>query len=247
MDPFTATAAAGLMMGGGQIYSAWDTNKKNVAMTRETNALNEKIAQRQMDFQKEMSNTSYQRGMADMKAAGLNPMLAYAQGGASSPSGAAIAAQNPKVEQWLAPGLEKGLSSAMDVARYKKDMSATTSQNAVNQENINTQRSQQQANISSAKAQDAAAAKAKMDTLRTAAELPAVQAESKNKAQQADIDRPFIKYDSYKKRVDSVLSTINSGKDAFMPNATIQLKDKRDSGLRMDHKGEIYRNPKRPQ
>ena len=59
------------------------------------NQASAKSAREQMDFQREMSNTAWQRGMADMKAAGLNPMLAFQQGPASAPSGASYQAQNP--------------------------------------------------------------------------------------------------------------------------------------------------------
>lgn len=45
-------------------------------------------AKKQRAFQQKMSNTSYQRGMRDMRRAGLNPMLAFSQGGASTPGGA---------------------------------------------------------------------------------------------------------------------------------------------------------------
>lgn len=58
------------------------------------NKANLQIAREQMAFQERMSNTQYQRAMADMKTAGLNPLLAYQQGGAGTPAGQTATMEN---------------------------------------------------------------------------------------------------------------------------------------------------------
>lgn len=91
----------------GGIFSAFGASKQNTAA--------QAAAQTQMDFQERMSNTAYQRVMADMKLAGLNPILAYKQGGAGTPGGSTYSPVN--VGSAAAQGAVAGATSARSVKR----------------------------------------------------------------------------------------------------------------------------------
>lgn len=72
---------------------------------KKANKANLKLQREQQAWEERMSNTSWQRGTEDMLKAGINPMLAVSQGGASTPNVSA-ATQQP------VDALARGISSA---------------------------------------------------------------------------------------------------------------------------------------
>lgn len=107
MDPLTA----GAITGGAGLLGGIMQNQANSAQ-----------AQRQMDFQRDMSNTAHTREVQDLRNAGLNPILSASGSGASTPGGAAASINN------LAEGVSKGMDTAIAVKNANADVDLKVAQ-----------------------------------------------------------------------------------------------------------------------
>lgn len=173
-----ASLLGGMMGQSGQAA----TNAQQLSMFNQQMNFNSAEAQKNRDFQQEMSSTAYQRSMADMRAAGLNPILAAGMGGASTPSGGAgsiggaPALGNPGAE------LGKGVSSAgrlaPEIVALKQQLQQTKQSESQESLNKETERA--------TKAQEALTqemnTKAKQDTATSAAQMHGINTTAANTA-----------------------------------------------------------------
>jgi hypothetical protein len=112
----------------GGLFGYKGAKKQNVASAQQ--------AQQQMDFQERMSNTAVQRRMADLKKAGINPILAGSKE-ASSPAGQ----QAPVVNK-----AQAGINSAMNALTMKNLQAQNNQINAQIRKTLEETRGQKQVN-----------------------------------------------------------------------------------------------------
>ncbi len=108
----------------GNLFTGNKTWQREMIKQDFQNAFNASEAQKTRDWQERLSNTAYQRAADDMRKAGLNPYLAYAQGGAGTPSGATASAGSGNTNASGSGKLAQILTTAFQVAAMVGSRSA---------------------------------------------------------------------------------------------------------------------------
>lgn len=129
MDPATLWTIGSMAGAGLGMLGQHSANKTNRDMAREQMAFQERMAHSAQGFSERMASTQAQRSVADYRAAGLNPALAYERS-AAAPAGVTAGGTASRNENTMRD-MPNAVSNALAIKQMKQNLELGELQKAV--------------------------------------------------------------------------------------------------------------------
>lgn len=214
-DDLLLAAVPGVISWAGQSSA----NSDNQYINQQNNAFNAAQAADNRNFQYMMSNTAFQRATKDMAAAGINPMVAFSQGGASTPSGSSASAANA---QKMEDALGRGVSSAVDSLRLKNERQRMELEGARLKNETKGVEADARYKAAAAVTQSAVAMReqasaksAQLETSLLERRMPALLRAAEIDRKKTDMDSKSVEYDWWFKKVQDAVGVGASAASAY--------------------------------
>lgn len=193
-------------------FGQGSANSQNASMAREAWNNNLYAMMENQRFQERMSSTAYQRAMNDMRYAGLNPILAYSQGGATTPGGMGASMQAATMQNVM-DELGEGVASAAQSAKDWEAKDLVKEQQKSTQSQTDLNKATEALANQNEKVAAAQVKKVEEETENVRLQRPLIGAQtlanaSTAAAQAANARNTNLQSDDFEKRGDSVLGRI---------------------------------------
>lgn len=195
------------------------------------NKHNQHLMELQQKENRKLMKKRHQWEVADLRKAGLNPILSAHAAPAMATSQLATSRNE---NEGVSNAVSSGVNSAIDTQRLDKEIQGTNSQISLNAAAAQAQTAQALNSAASAKKSDT-------ETRALESQIPAIKSKAKFQKDQSEFDHKMLQYDNIQRRLKGGLDTFNSGASLVHPAKQLKKFLPKPNPLKSGHK--TYRRP----